>query len=358
MTEPLRLGGMALRNGLLVHGPTSWAAAVRAPDGTLHAASGRKPELPAVVLRAAARARRRAHGRDARAAADRAARAARGAPAVRGRARRGGRRRRPRSRRAGCAGASSRPGRVGVARRVRRPRAPARRAALVARARRLPRRRAQGDRRLRARRRTPSTPPRSTSAAARTSSARSSPRPPPANLLAARLPERARKAGRLGGSLVAMGVAVEVFAWADRNRGTRISNLFSRPGFAFQRARRDRGALGRAARGRGSRPRGAAAGPRALGRRGGFRSSSAAGAAIRSEADRRRIGSALARLTCTAEISLVLTWLPVLLLGLLVYLIWRTVKLMPKAAPSAPLKPEQRRSAGTTSPASTSRAPS
>ena len=30
MSDPLRLGGMALRNGLLVHGPTSWAAAVRA----------------------------------------------------------------------------------------------------------------------------------------------------------------------------------------------------------------------------------------------------------------------------------------------------------------------------------------
>jgi hypothetical protein len=25
----LRLGGMALRNGLLIHGPTSWAAAAR-----------------------------------------------------------------------------------------------------------------------------------------------------------------------------------------------------------------------------------------------------------------------------------------------------------------------------------------
>jgi hypothetical protein len=32
--EKLRLGGMALRNGLLVHGPTHWAAAVRAPDGS------------------------------------------------------------------------------------------------------------------------------------------------------------------------------------------------------------------------------------------------------------------------------------------------------------------------------------
>ena len=34
-TDKLRLGGMALRNGLLVHGPTHWAAAVRATDGTI-----------------------------------------------------------------------------------------------------------------------------------------------------------------------------------------------------------------------------------------------------------------------------------------------------------------------------------
>ena len=39
----LRLGGMALRNGLLIHGPTSWAAAVRAPDGTIEVGSGPKP---------------------------------------------------------------------------------------------------------------------------------------------------------------------------------------------------------------------------------------------------------------------------------------------------------------------------
>jgi cell division protease FtsH len=51
------------------------------------------------------------------------------------------------------------------------------------------------------------------------------------------------------------------------------------------------------------------------------------------------IGSALDRLHHEL-ISLVLTWLPVLLLSLLVYLIWRTVKLMPKVAPAAPLKPE------------------
>lgn len=49
MTPPdkLRLGGMALRNGLLVHGPTHWAAAVRARDGSIKVASGRKPEFGA-----------------------------------------------------------------------------------------------------------------------------------------------------------------------------------------------------------------------------------------------------------------------------------------------------------------------
>jgi len=43
--EKLRLGGMALRNGLLVHGPTCWAAAVRTDAGEIKAASGRKPRL-------------------------------------------------------------------------------------------------------------------------------------------------------------------------------------------------------------------------------------------------------------------------------------------------------------------------
>jgi uncharacterized protein YqhQ len=40
--EKLRLGGMALSNGVLVHGPTAWGAAVRDADGGLHSASGRK----------------------------------------------------------------------------------------------------------------------------------------------------------------------------------------------------------------------------------------------------------------------------------------------------------------------------
>jgi uncharacterized protein YqhQ len=43
--QPLRLGGMALRNGLLIHGPTSWAAAARTPEGTIEVASGPKPSF-------------------------------------------------------------------------------------------------------------------------------------------------------------------------------------------------------------------------------------------------------------------------------------------------------------------------
>jgi uncharacterized protein YqhQ len=45
MAEKLRLGGMALRNGLLIHGPTHWAAAVRDRDGQVVVASERKAEL-------------------------------------------------------------------------------------------------------------------------------------------------------------------------------------------------------------------------------------------------------------------------------------------------------------------------
>jgi uncharacterized protein YqhQ len=51
-SERLRLGGMALRNGLLIHGPTHWAAAVRDRDGQIQVASERKPELaPKLVAR-------------------------------------------------------------------------------------------------------------------------------------------------------------------------------------------------------------------------------------------------------------------------------------------------------------------
>jgi uncharacterized protein YqhQ len=45
--EKLRLGGMALRNGLALFGPTSWAAAVRTADGGIRVASGPRPRFRA-----------------------------------------------------------------------------------------------------------------------------------------------------------------------------------------------------------------------------------------------------------------------------------------------------------------------
>ena len=44
-SDPLRLGGMALRNGLLVHGPTHWAVAVRNREGRIEVESGPKPSF-------------------------------------------------------------------------------------------------------------------------------------------------------------------------------------------------------------------------------------------------------------------------------------------------------------------------
>ena len=43
MARKVRLGGMALENGVLVHGPRHWACAVRTEDGDVALASGRKP---------------------------------------------------------------------------------------------------------------------------------------------------------------------------------------------------------------------------------------------------------------------------------------------------------------------------
>lgn len=40
--DKLRLGGMALANGVLVHGPTAWGCAVRTPAGEIRVASGRR----------------------------------------------------------------------------------------------------------------------------------------------------------------------------------------------------------------------------------------------------------------------------------------------------------------------------
>jgi uncharacterized protein YqhQ len=57
--DKIRLGGMALQNGVLVHGPTAWAVAVRTPEGELKVASGKKSlrgaEVKNPVLRGPAR---------------------------------------------------------------------------------------------------------------------------------------------------------------------------------------------------------------------------------------------------------------------------------------------------------------
>jgi uncharacterized protein YqhQ len=42
MSEKLRLGGMALANGVLVHGPTAWACAIRNADGEIEVAARHK----------------------------------------------------------------------------------------------------------------------------------------------------------------------------------------------------------------------------------------------------------------------------------------------------------------------------
>ena len=47
--EKIRLGGMALPNGVLVHGPTAWACAIRHPDGRLEVVSRRKRVLASEV---------------------------------------------------------------------------------------------------------------------------------------------------------------------------------------------------------------------------------------------------------------------------------------------------------------------
>jgi len=57
--EKIRLGGMALANGVLVHGPTAWACAIRTPEGELKVESASKSFRAAEVgqpfLRGAAR---------------------------------------------------------------------------------------------------------------------------------------------------------------------------------------------------------------------------------------------------------------------------------------------------------------
>jgi uncharacterized protein YqhQ len=57
--EKIRLGGMALANGVLVHGPKAWAAAARTPAGELKVAAGyksfRASEVEQPLVRGAAK---------------------------------------------------------------------------------------------------------------------------------------------------------------------------------------------------------------------------------------------------------------------------------------------------------------
>jgi uncharacterized protein YqhQ len=49
MSKPVRLGGMALANGVLVHGPTAWACAIRTENGELKVAAAKKRVLAARI---------------------------------------------------------------------------------------------------------------------------------------------------------------------------------------------------------------------------------------------------------------------------------------------------------------------
>ena len=49
MTDKIRLGGMALTNGVLVHGPTAWGCAIRTDGGEVKVASGTKRVLAARI---------------------------------------------------------------------------------------------------------------------------------------------------------------------------------------------------------------------------------------------------------------------------------------------------------------------
>jgi hypothetical protein len=55
-----------------------------------------------------------------------------------------------------------------------------------------------------------------------------------ANALASRVPLRHRPAARAGGSLAALGMAVEVFGWMDRHRTSPLARALARPGHVLQ----------------------------------------------------------------------------------------------------------------------------
>ena len=226
--EKVRLGGMALQNGVLVHGPTSWAVAVRTDDGELKVASGRKRP-----------SRRRGHepaparpGAAARRVSPPAAHpagAARGAAAVRAAARaRGDGRERGRRPAAAQLDAPRARG-EGAPRRRALARAGHARAARLE-PRRLPRRRAHLDRDLRARR------------AARKGARALRLAPDRAAAPHLRGRRRARRAGaralrgpaRVVAAVGALAAATEVFSWMVRHPEHPVARALARPGHELQ----------------------------------------------------------------------------------------------------------------------------
>jgi uncharacterized protein YqhQ len=228
---PLRLGGMALQNGLLVHGPTSWAVSVRDASGAIRTASGRKPALPAPLVEL---------------------------PLMRGVARIGElawllpivRRALPEARlpfeqrRVGvamvltAAATSAARARLG----------PARGEAVAALAGLVPAAVAMRARELAgyhgAEHKAIGAYEHGAEAvdAAKEHERCGSHLVAPllaastlANAAVALLPERHRRSGRVVGSLAAIGMAVEAFAWMDGHRGSRLSRALQRPGFELQR---------------------------------------------------------------------------------------------------------------------------
>ena len=243
---------MALANGVLVHGPTSWACAVRTDDGRLKVVAERKriigSGIESPLLRGPARLA------EAFAFLPRAqARAARGEAAVRApaRARRRCSRsavvapRRPpdaarrRARRSSLAGAAR--ARAGAA------------LAARGRARRLPRRRAHRDRQLRARR-AARAGARALRLAPGRPAARDDRRGQPARR--ARAAAAPRPAARLAATLGAVAAATEIFGWMQRNPDQPLARALARPGPRAPAPGRDRRADAGAARGRrGGAPR-------------------------------------------------------------------------------------------------------
>ena len=240
--EPLRLGGMALQNGLFLHGPTSWSAAVRDDDGRVHVASGAQDAATRVRAAGAAGPRRGAAGRDgdcccrrcARRCPRRASRSRRPGSAWRWRCSADGRR--------GAAGeqALAGPGRA------------ARRASPAWCRRRWPCARATwpsyhgAEHKTIGAYETGGEAVDATKEHERCGSHLIGPLllgTVAANALAARVPARHRNAARAGGSLAALGVAVELFGWMDRHRDSPLSR-----GARAARARAAGGGLDRGAR--------------------------------------------------------------------------------------------------------------